>query len=165
MNSLFKLILAATLIFTISSCSSTYYIVRHAEKLPNQQLSPAGFDRADDLWEALSNKNIDEVYTTHLQRTIDTAQPTVDGSGIVPNVIPAHDVPQLVKRLRLTSKKNILVVGHSDTVPRIIDSLMLSPQNINISKQYDNLFIIEVKKSNGTRIPTLTQTTYGVPTP
>lgn len=163
---LFRIILALVLVGTISSCSCTYYVVRHADRFPNGQLTPEGVIRASDLWEELSDKKIDEIYTTDIQRTKDTAQPTVDSTGLTPIEIDAHDTPQLVSRLRGTSKKSILVVGHSDTVPVIVDSLMYAAQGIVIGgDDYDNLYIIKVKRSNGGITRTLTQSTYGVASP
>ncbi len=161
MNFLFRVIFAGIILLTISSCSCTYYVVRHADKGADGLLTQDGFDRADDLWQELADKKIDAIYTTQVQRTQQTAQTVVDSTGLTPIVIQSFNTPDLISNLRGTSKKSILVVGHSNTVPVIVDSLMVSPQGIVIPEtDYDNLFIIKV--SRGTSISRrLTRATYG----
>src|SRR5688500_10878370 len=82
------------LIFLLVSCSSrTIYIVRHAEKVAasdttvkmnasDPPLSEAGKVRAIVLREELENKKIRHIFSSNYIRTISTAQPLVEATGV-----------------------------------------------------------------------------------
>ena len=80
---------------------------------------------------------------------------------IVVNQTDTNGIDAFVKRLYNMNKKKVLIVGHSNTVPRIVKGL--SGQTINPIPEtdYDNLYIIKIKRSNRQ----LTQTTYGAVSP
>ena len=59
--------------------------------------------------------------------------------------------------------KNILVVGHSNTVPKMIQHL--TGERVEIQdNDFDNLFIVSIYRFLKTEIK-LSQKTYGAPTP
>jgi broad specificity phosphatase PhoE len=165
---IFKSLLVISIcLITLSSCTTTYYISRHAEKANssgNTPLSTAGFARADALRDTLINKGIDNIFVSTALRTQQTAAPTAQAISITPVIEGStQDLIQRLKNMR--DQRQVLVVGHSNTVPQIIDALMDSPQNIQISEnEFDNLFIIRVAR-NVSINRTLLQRTYGVPTP
>ena len=123
---MFRIFLAFTLIF--SSCASTtYYIVRHAEKVPattmsgDVPLSAAGQERALALAQLLKKEHIEHIYTTDFRRTRATIQPLADSLGIKPEIYDPRDtvfVDMLKKR-----KGSILVAGHSNTVDDLVNQL------------------------------------------
>lgn len=100
---------------------------------------------------------------TDYLRTQQTAAPLATQLGITPTEIPGNQTAQLVQQLRAIKGKNVLVVGHSNTIPVIIDSLMRSPQNVKITEtDFDNLFKVKITKgNNATR--KFTRLTYGEP--
>jgi len=140
----------------LSSCTTTYYVVRHAEKeiIPGESdpdLTAAGAQRAQDLWTFLQDKGIDSVFVTQYKRTQQTAQPTATGSGNSLIEMDAGNVSALVNTLkRMPRNKQILIVGHSNTTPQLVDGLMESPQGImiNDATEFDNLFIVKIKHEN-----------------
>ncbi|MEL6987603.1 MAG: hypothetical protein AAGK97_07200, partial [Bacteroidota bacterium] len=74
------------------------------------------------------------------------------------------DVTGLVNSLKVIPRnKSILVVGHSNTVPQIIDGLMEDAQGIVIddATEFDNLFIVRLNRQNGKK--TLVREKYGSP--
>jgi len=157
-------IIRFTLLFALlsilSSCTttstSTYYIVRHAEKAnktADTPLSAEGQARAAALRDTLISKNIKQIFVTNYQRTQQTAEPLATKSGIKPTEVFANQTPLLLQQLKAVKGENILVVGHSNTVPIIIDELMESRQNVTITEtDFDNLFKVQIKKgSNATR--------------
>ncbi len=83
-----KIILICTFLFISSPCYSqeetTYYLIRHAEKLrvdttdQNPKLNHQGVKRADAWKEVFTNVNLDAVYSTDYNRTKLTAKPTAD---------------------------------------------------------------------------------------
>src|SRR5215510_4344881 len=78
-------IVSGLILFILSSCSHSYYIVRHAEKA-NQEagmssdvpLSEEGKRRAEQVKEILKHKKIAYIFSTNTIRTKTTAQPTAD---------------------------------------------------------------------------------------
>jgi phosphohistidine phosphatase SixA len=129
------------------------YIVRHAEKDTgtNPILSAAGQKRAGDLYRQLKDKKIDLILVSQFRRTamtadslrlqnkIETLQYKADATGeSLFQVIAANGA----------NAKNILVVGHSNTLPVIIKKAGVKdyPQTDIPDYEYDNLFIVEQSK-------------------
>ena len=141
--------------FTASNTTTTYYLVRHAEKAENTMasdvpLSEAGMQRAQALSEMLKNKKIGTIYSTDYLRTKSTAQPLADKIGIT---IQAYDPSDstFISRMINTGNKdkegNMLIVGHSNTVDDIVNNLAGSrvvPGDLP-DTQYGDLYIIKQK--------------------
>lgn len=150
------LLSALSVIFVMSlySCSSTkIFFVRHAEKssVPKNDpaLTPEGEQRAKDLERFLRGKKIKHIYSTQTTRTVSTAKP-LSASIAVPIEFYAHDtMPKFLYRV-LESGENALVVGHSNTVLKMIEELDLRPSKKEIpDNEYDNLFVVYLKSKNG----------------
>ena len=164
----FLQICIASLLFTHSGCISYTYIVRHAEKGPGHDpdLLPAGEDRAATLAQLMKTNGIQEIYSTDLNRTRQTAQPAADSLGL--NIfIYSNDTLQAFVDQRLMSfGKKRLVVGHSNTILTIASSLGTSPTLTLIPEDdYDNLLIVKRSRFLNNLTVTLTETTYGALSP
>jgi phosphohistidine phosphatase SixA len=154
-----------------SACTNYYYIVRHAEKgdgSPNDpNLSDAGRRRALVLCDSLRNKNISKIFVSQYVRTQQTAQPTAGLLGTTPTPYDAHaNVSVLADQMKASGDVNLLVVGHSDTVPALI--LNLTGENIgNIpDDDYDNFFVIKrVRNNNNVTFTLVRRGTYGAASP
>jgi broad specificity phosphatase PhoE len=147
-----SLLLFTTMVLLVSCGTSHYcYIVRHAEKKDNTPLSllsATGHERAALLRDSLMSKKIAKIFATTLVRTQETAQPLATAIN-QPVVIYRHDaIDSIAAVIKQLSNKNILVVGHSGTIPRIIESLTGDKVTRNLEAEYDNLFIIETRKSS-----------------
>lgn len=152
------------------SCSPTrIYFVRHAEKSLDVKvdppLTPEGAARAAELANILKGKGILSIYSTKTTRTATTAQPLAEKLGI-PIRFYSHDtMPRFLYTL-LASGETALVVGHSNTVLKMISELELSPSQKEIPDSvYDNLYIVSLKNRNsrsGYRL-LLKETTFGKP--
>lgn len=167
-----KTYLTAIIIVCIFSSCCTYtrfYVVRHAEKTLSDcnapLASPQGTDRANTLRDLLLSKGIDSIFVSDCLRTQQTAQPLATALGItmIQAGTSATATNELAKRLNRINKKEVLVVGHTNTIPSIVLALSgrsIAPIN---DDDYDNMYIIRIKRCS--RIyKSLTQTTYGVPT-
>ncbi len=124
------------------------FIVRHAERAatsgrvpPDTGLSEAGRARALSLARALQDAKITAIYTSEYKRTKDTALPLAESLGIRPEVIPADDLRSLLARLK-ASQGNVLIVGHSNTLPQIINALGVKARVTVAESDYDNLFLV-----------------------
>jgi len=154
------------LLFSIlaTSCQSpnNIYLVRHAEKSAEPANDPhltiEGKQRAETLKDLLKNKNINAIFSTQTNRTIQTTTPL----GRLINIPIQHygndPLPGFLQSV-ISSKKNVLIVGHSNTLIPMIESLHLPHKIKNIGdNDYANLFIIKVKEGKAIKI---TETTYG----
>jgi broad specificity phosphatase PhoE len=127
------------------------FIVRHAEKKSsddNATLSDAGLKRAGDLRRALSSVDLKAVYRTEYERTRQTAAPAAAARHLTPIELKAGDVKGLAKQLLARSPlEDVLVVGHSDTIPNLLHELGVSTRAAIASGDYDNLFIVAPRAS------------------
>jgi phosphohistidine phosphatase SixA len=144
------------LCFTFSlflfSCTTTYYIVRHAEKAtaePNMStdvpLTDAGKQRAEKLKEILKNKKVKYIFSTNTIRTKTTAEPTANYFRLKTELYTKPDSVFINKLKSLN--KNTLITGHSNTVDDIVNMLC---NEIKVDadlkdSEYDNLFVVKRK--------------------
>ena len=134
------------------------YLVRHAEKAsaaPDTPLSPAGQKRAECLAKTLKEAGIKQIYVTDTKRTQDTAAPLAAALKITPKIIAARDPNSLIRDLLYSGGGNILVVGHSDTIPFILARLKAGTVPPIADNEYDRLFITTVIEGGATQAATL----------
>lgn len=111
---------------------TTVIIVRHAEKgttpANDPPLTEAGVARARALAAALAHAGVSAVITTQLTRTRETARPTAEASGVTMETVPtgasvAEHAKAVAAAVRKHAGQTVLVVGHSNTVMRIVEAL------------------------------------------
>ena len=144
--------LAALILALSVPASADIFIVRHAErrdlKDDKSTLSPAGFKRAEDLRRVLSSTDLKAVYRTEYERTLQTAAPTAAAHKLTPIELKSDDVQGLAKALRARPPlEDVLVVGHTDTIPDLLHELGVSTRAAIASGDYDNLFIVAPRAS------------------
>ncbi|MFI5361179.1 MAG: histidine phosphatase family protein [Elusimicrobiota bacterium] len=123
------------------------FIVRHAEKKNPKDdkslLSPSGFKRADDLKRVFSSVDLKAVYRTEYERTAQTGVPTAAAHNLSPIETKSDDVKGLAVILKARPpSEDVLVVGHSDTIPDLLTELGVSTRAAIAPGDYDNLFIV-----------------------
>lgn len=142
------------------------YLVRHAEKDTgkNPAISLIGKERAGDLYRELKNKGIQKIFVSQYRRS----QMTGDSLRIYAGIDTMHYMADttgkgLISRLTGQKKiKRVLVVAHSNTIPAIIRSFGHPyPQAEIADNEYDNLFLLRLKKSK----TVLSTKKYGKPSP
>ncbi len=151
-----KYCLLAACIFIFASCSrTTYYIVRHAEKATaaanmssDVPLTIEGEQRANRLKDLLISKNVGFIFSTLTIRTTSTAKPLSEAIGIPVQIYNHRDTMDLfIKRVKNITTKNVLIVGHSNTVDDLVNKLTGQSLLTDLEEtEYDNFFI--VKRSN-----------------
>ena len=124
------------------------FLVRHAERaaisgrVPSDTgLSREGKARAQSLATALKDAKIAAIYTTEFKRTQETAAPVAQSLGIRPEVVSAGDLRPLMAKIK-SARENVLVVGHSNTLPQIINALGVFERIAITESDYDNLFLV-----------------------
>ncbi len=131
-----------------TSCSTTYYIVRHAEKSGEMSQDPPlteqGKQRAQMLATILSKNNIRSIYSTNFIRSRHTAQPLADKEQLPMMIYRMDSLDHYISRWK-ESRGNMLIVGHSNTVDDLVKK-MTGVDHVGgdlKDSEYDNLFIIK----------------------
>ncbi len=178
MRSVRTLVTALTLLLagTVSAASAapaaaqqTVFVVRHAERADggargsamgapatDPPLSAAGKKRAARLATMLRSAGIKEIFTTEFVRTKQTAEPTAQALKLEIGPISSKDLDALLQRVT-SAQGNVLVVGHSNTVPDILKRLGIKDAITIAETEYDNLFLV-VRPAAGD--PTLIRLRY-----
>jgi phosphohistidine phosphatase SixA len=144
----------------------TIFLVRHAEKASaaaDAPLSPAGEKRAECLAATLKDAGIKQIYVTDAWRTQQTAAPLAKALKIKPTILPAKDSNGLIKNLVYTGGGNIMVVGHSDTVPFVIARIQGGTVPPIGENEYDRMFVVTIAEAAGTPAVTLHYCSTGAP--
>jgi phosphohistidine phosphatase SixA len=150
-----QMIWAALAITFLAACQRHYYVVRHAEKVsptsggqpqPDPPLTERGEAMAQHLKELLLPKKIKHIFSTNTKRTLSTAAPLSQATGIQPQLYGNKPDSAFIRQLK-NLKHNTLVVGHSNTVDDIINGLA-DKTFINGDLQdtdYGGLYVLTVK--------------------
>lgn len=153
------LILSLLFLFTFSSyaqeneSSTTYYFIRHAEKdksdktNKNPNLIMEGVLRAAKWSLVFENVPFDAIYSTDYNRTKQTAQPTAEKKGLE---VQIYDPGQLYSDdfANATKGKTVLVVGHSNTTPAFVNTILKEKKYPSIDESNNaNLYIVTISAS------------------
>ena len=147
---------------------TSVYLARHAEKAADPvdpPLTPQGTKRAEALADELHYAEITAIVVSNLLRTQQTAAPLAARRGLTPVVFTAGDTAAIAQHI-LTNHAggNVLVVGHTNTVPQIITALGATPPLAVIPEDdFDNLFLVH--REVGTTAIKAVRRTYGAASP
>ncbi|MGE5415020.1 MAG: SixA phosphatase family protein [Syntrophomonadaceae bacterium] len=135
------------------------FVVRHGEKTSDSKelLTEAGRDRARRLAALLKDTGVTAIYSTDTERTRDTVQPLADALGVKvalydtgASMAGRVDAQPFVERLRREHPRDVvLIVGHSNTIPNLLETLGCEEKVTLASNEYDNLFVV-VPRAGGT---------------
>ncbi|PHI18232.1 histidine phosphatase family protein [Lewinellaceae bacterium SD302] len=132
-----------------STGETVIFLSRHAEKGSgeNPQLLEVGRKRAQRLANLLKDENIAAVYATDFRRTQSTARPVAKRFGKVVRKYSASGAASTLTEnwLKEHRGKTILVVGHSNTVPGLVNALIGENRYADIDEEvYDKLFRVSI---------------------
>jgi broad specificity phosphatase PhoE len=139
----------------ISKDITTFYFIRHAEKdrsdstNKNPSLTKEGIERADKWALYFEDKDIDLVYSTDYNRTRETATPLAKMRNLE---ITLYSPKGLISGnfIAINKGKNIVIVGHSNTTPFLVNTLLGKEKYENIVDDENNDLFIVTKKNNKT---------------
>ena len=138
-----------------------YYLIRHAEKDrtnpndPDPSLDIKGMVRAKGWAAYFEPVKLDEIYITQYKRTKQTAsliaqQKMISPKRYEPNTIYSEDF------LKRTNGKNVLIVGHSNTIPQLANKL-IGEEKFEDMDDSDNSTLFKVTlDGNGKKVETIT---------
>ena len=127
------------------------FVVRHAEKDTSGRdddpgLTPIGWKRAARLARMLEPIDLDAVYATQYERTQQTVSPAAGSARLEPVVVDARSYEELARKLETEPRgHNVLVCGHSNTVPALLAELGVAESITIDDSDYDNLFIVTLR--------------------
>jgi phosphohistidine phosphatase SixA len=130
------------------------FALRHADRrpAPDDDLTPAGIERAKLLAWMLGESGIGTAYCSDAKRTQLTVKPLQELPGanlevvVVPTAggVDAH-VQQIVDRVKaLPADAIAAVAGHSNTVPRIVKGLTGRTIDPIADHEFDKLFVLSL---------------------
>jgi broad specificity phosphatase PhoE len=139
-------------------------VVRHAEKAAvegqDPPLSEAGQKRAQRLADLAAQAGVSVIYTTQFKRTRDTARPLAERLKITPQTVEvtrenaAGHPAALADEIRAKHKgKTVLVVGHSNTAPRVAGALSgQTIPDLDDATEFDAVFVVVIPDAGAPRL-------------
>ena len=145
----------AVLVLTLAiaapaAAQKTIFLVRHAERADagmtappgaDPDLSPEGRTRSSSLARVLADAGITAIFTTELKRTQQTAAPLGQALKLSTTTVPSSNIPALIDQIKLVTG-NVLVVGHSNTLPEIMKRLGVQTPVTIADDRFDDLFVL-----------------------
>jgi len=132
---------------------TTYYLIRHAEKdrtNPDDEdpnLDADGIKRAQNWASIFSELEIDIIYSSDYKRTTQTAKPIAESKNLPVNSYEPHKVYD-TDFFDITKGLNVLVVGHSNTVPVFVNHVLKEQRYENIHDSIDGRLYVVTKMGN-----------------
>jgi len=150
MTKLFHLLLCITLLSSSYAIAQdkpvTIILLRHAEKLSegkDPELSAKGLDFAKRLAKIFAENKINAAYTTHYKRTMETIAPLAAIGRLKYILYDPAKIDQLVETLHAKGGQTILIVGHSNTIDVLHNTLSNDKKIQPLGEQeYRKVFII-----------------------
>jgi 2,3-bisphosphoglycerate-dependent phosphoglycerate mutase len=161
-----RLFLSLAMLFALSYTTdaqdkqvTTFILVRHAEKMTDgskdPELSEIGKARALRLANMLKKQSIAAIYSTNYKRTMNTVKPLADQLGqTILQYEPFKD-EEIVKMVNEHKGKTVLIVGHSNNIPWIANTLLGKKEFGDYDESYyENVLIVNVieKGLNGSTL-------------
>ena len=138
----------------VTAGSTIVVVIRHAEKELGSGVDPAltaaGTARADLLARMFGDRkapgHIDAIYVSPTLRNRMTAAPLAAKLNLAPIVAPPRDARSLARRVLHEHRGGrVLIVGHSDTVIGIVESLTGAKRLPAIREdEYDTMYVVTV---------------------
>lgn len=153
---LFALVLCFCAAFTenVFAQKKTIILLRHAEKdLSAEQnssdpdLSAEGKARAERLIRTLRKYKVSAMYASEYKRTQQTAAPLAAKSGVTVERYDPRKLKDMEATLRASKARNIVVVGHNNTTPALVNLFVKYEQFKQFPEsEYSKIFILKFRK-------------------
>lgn len=129
------------------SQTTTIYMIRHAEKADtsvNPNLSEAGKARAERWKNYFSEIQIDAIYSSDYNRTKQTGLPIAASKG-KELLLYNPSTLQLKTLISENAGQTILIIGHSNTIPKQINALLQENKYPDIDEsEFGHLYRIAI---------------------
>lgn len=136
---------------TNSTTTSTFYLIRHAEKVrtnladKNPDLDQRGYLRAENWKQVLQLIKFDAIYSTNYSRTLKTAKPIAEKQNVQIQLYNPSKINYELFRAE-NEGKNVLIVGHSNTIPQCVNALIQQEKYLEIDDaEFSHLYIVTIQ--------------------
>lgn len=132
----------------------TVILLRHAEKdlsegadTANPELSEAGKIRAERLIKAVNKYRPDAIYSTNYIRTRATVTPLARKNRSMILMYDPRNLNQMRDLILSGKLKRILVVGHNNTTPALVNLLLKEEKYKQLPEsEYDKIWVVKIRK-------------------
>ncbi|MBL30969.1 MAG: hypothetical protein CMC81_07015 [Flavobacteriaceae bacterium] len=159
-NNFFVFLLGLTLIISCQDNlirykqkETIFYLIRHAEKdrsnpeNKDPSLTNKGIKRANNWASYFDTITLNSIYTTDYLRTKQTVFPVSKLKKITPKIYSPDEL-DINKFININQGKRVLISGHSDTTPSIVNKLIGETKFSNMLDSDNNsLYIVNILKS------------------
>ncbi len=138
--------------------ATLFFAVRHAEKNTAQSdeiadLLPEGWGRAVAMTQILRETSVNRVFSTNSPRCKSTATPMRQGKHLALEIYVKEKQKEILEQLVSQKGQRIFWVGHSNTIPEMLNYLTNSTDYQNIpSDDYSRLYIVSATKIGRARV-------------
>ena len=136
--------------------TTTFFLVRYAEKQDGDDpdLTKEGVERSKRLAAILKEVPLKSIFSTFTKRTRATATPTAELMNLeIVNYSSENQTNLIESTLKYGEGDNYLIVGHSNTIPELLNLFKGNVVYENIDGSvYDNLFVVITKTGEDARI-------------
>jgi broad specificity phosphatase PhoE len=109
-------------------------------------LSKQGVARAESLVNVLKEFTPDAIYSTNYIRTKATVTPLAKKHHLEIQMYDPKNQTAFAEQLKSAEGKTIIVVGHSNTAPRLVNILALTDKYKDLEDSvYDQLYIVRIR--------------------
>lgn len=165
-GTLMRRLLLLPLLILLSACAglpkpgsdTVFIVVRHAEKAEapaeDPPLTAAGRARAQALATLLADVPLSAIYSTATRRTRETARPLAEAKGLEVREYDGSAPPTetvTVMHLRHVGQQ-VLVVGHSNTVPMLVSTLCACPVPPIDESVYGEVYEVRIRADGDARL-------------
>lgn len=132
-----------------SAGATTIILLRHAEKESegnDPDLSTSGKKRAERLPSMFEKFRPDAFYATSYVRTRQTLAPWAAQAGKSIVTYDPKDQPAFAEVLKKQAGKTLVVAGHSNTIPALVNLLLGAEQYQPLADSvYNQIWVVEIK--------------------
>ncbi len=142
----------------VSAQKTTFIIIRHAEKdttiegskmmVSDPPLNRLGEKRALSIVDKFKKYKIDQIYSTNYKRTKATVMPIAQAKKIDISIYDPRKIDLFATQLLSAQNngKTLLIVGHSNTSPKLVNILIGKEKYIELDESIYNTFWIVTYK-------------------
>ena len=162
---LFTVVFTFLLLFPIASNAQkkTIILIRHAEKETSSMadqndppLSDAGVERAARFRKLAGKYRPGAVYSTNYKRTRSTVEPIAKKRHVEIQTYDPKNNAELIDRIMKSKTKRFVVVGHSNTIPGLVNQIAKKELFKNLDDaEYGTIWVVRIKDGRVRKIEIL----------
>jgi 2,3-bisphosphoglycerate-dependent phosphoglycerate mutase len=147
------LICLANVCYSQENELTTLILIRHAEKEKDGSKDPVlsadGVRRAERLCHIFEKTQIDAVYSTDYNRTRQTVSPLAKIKNVPVDLYTVDPASNYVDKILETMRgKTVLICGHSNTIPSIVNKFRGEKEVEDFpDTEYNNILILVIDKN------------------